>query len=199
MKCLDAELDMVENGAEMSAETRGHLEHCAPCAQFARAQELALLSDELVRPSAALDLRVQAAVHECMATQRVWRRFRRLGSRALLPLAAAALILLGFWLRLSPTEPAADDSLLAVSLPNALDEPALSPSSEDLWLLSMAMTEIEIAELEESLAQLIGGVKESSSSLRAAPRRNDAGAMEQRLEDFREKLMALEFELLGDM
>jgi hypothetical protein len=54
-------------------------------------------------------------------------------------------------------------------------------------------------DLEEGISQLIAGVRESSEAPSTSSPQFDPVTAESRLEDFREKLMALEFELLGDM
>ena len=172
------------------------------------AQRLAfhILSSGPTRAHALAD--AVAAVHERMAGQRRWRRLLRVGGGVLAPLAVAALVLLGMWLRLPPETPspggmtiaAGGEQTFAVPVVAAAAGEALPVASDDdLWLLGVAMTDVEMDDLEEGIAQLIAGVRESSEAPATSSSQLDPGMTERRLEDFREKLMALEFELLGDM
>lgn len=208
MTCEEVEMEVVGKAGELSEAACAHLAQCVSCARFARTQSLALGAvDEARRPSAALDQRVLAAVHERMAGQRRWRRLLRVGGAVLAPLAAAAVVLVGLWLRLQPATPSPGGVTLAAGgeqTPAAavalVAADALSlADAEDQWLISVAMTDMEMDDLEEGIAQLIVGTRESSAAALKPLSRNDSGMTENRLEDFREKLMALEFELLGDM
>jgi len=209
MKCDDVEVEVIGNTGELSAAAREHLGQCAACERFARMQALALgEAADAVHPSTALDQRVLAAVHERMAGQRRWRRLLRVGGGGLAPLAVAALVLLGMWLRLPPETPspggmtiaAGGEQTFAVPVVAAAAGEALPVASDDdLWLLGVAMTDVEMDDLDEGIAQLIAGVRESSEAPATSSSQLDPGMTERRLEDFREKLMALEFELLGDM
>ena len=209
MKCDDVEVEVIGNTGELSAAAREHLGQCAACERFARMQALALgEAADAVHPSTALDRRVLAVVHERMAGQRRWRRLLRVGGGVLAPLAVAALVLLGMWLRLPPETPtpggmtiaAGGEQTFAVPVVAAAAGEALPVASDDdLWLLGVAMTDVEMDDLEEGIAQLIAGVRESSEAPATSSSQLDPGMTERRLEDFREKLMALEFELLGDM
>jgi len=210
MKCDDVEVEVIGNAGELSAAAREHLGQCAACERFARMQALALgEATDAVHPSAALDRRVMAAVHERMAGQRRCRRLLRVvGGGVLAPLAVAALLLLGMWLRLPPETPSPGGMTIAAGGEQTIAVPVVAPaagealpvaSDDDLWLLSVAMTDVEMDDLEEGIAQLIAGVRESSGTPAKSSSQLDPGMTERRLEDFREKLMALEFELLGDM
>ncbi|MDD4540479.1 MAG: hypothetical protein PHT80_15830 [Lentisphaeria bacterium] len=209
MKCDDVELEVVSSAGELSAAVREHLGQCAACERFARMQALALGEPgDAAQPSVALDRRVLAAVHERMAGQRRWQRLLRVGGGMLVPLAVAALLLLGLWLRLPPETPSPVGVTVADGGEQIIAAPAVAPaagevlpvaSDDDLWLLGVAMTDVEMDDLEEGIARLIAGVRESSEAPAKSSPRLDPGMTESRLEDFREKLMALEFELLGDM
>lgn len=203
MKCEEVELEVISNVDKLSAAAREHLDQCAACARFARTQELVLGAVVAARPSQALDQRVLAAVQMRMAAQRRWRRLLRLGGGILAPLAIAALLLLGMWLRL-PTDATSGQGEThvaggeqAAAVPELV---AVAEDDTDLWLMSVAMTDVEMDDLEEDLAQLIAGTKESSGAPMAGPASSgDSGTMESRLADFQDQLMALEFELLGDL
>ncbi len=202
MTCDEVEVEVVGNAGKLSAAAREHLGQCANCARFARTQELALGAAAASRPSTALDQRVLAAVHERMAGQRRWRRLLRVGGGLLAPLAVAALLLLGMWLRLQPAAPSGRGETLVAVGEQTTAAPVIAAaavSDDDLWLLSVAMTDVEMDDLEEGIAQLIAGTRESSGAQATPAARTDLGATESRLADFRDQLMALEFELLGDM
>lgn len=188
MKCEDVELEVIGNVDKLSAAAREHLGQCAACARFARTQELVLGTTIAARPSQALDRRVLAAVQRRMAGQRRWRRLLHVGGGILVPLAVAALLLLGIWLRL-PT-----------GATSGRGEELVTEGDTDQWLMSVVMTDVEMDDLEEDLARLIAGSKEPSGAPQAEPASaSDSGTMESRLADFQDQLMALEFELLGDL
>lgn len=211
MTCAEAEMDLIGGASERSAVLVEHLSQCPSCARFARVQVLAFQASPSAAPSAALDQRVLTAAREVLASRRRWLRLRQFGGGVLVPLAAAALVMVGLWLRLGPqgasvAKPAGEVALASAPAVAAVaSAPALAGvSADDAWLMVAAMTDAEMDELEQGLARVLAGG--TTARMHSAPGSASGAATGPAskpsavgLTDFSEQLMALEFELLGEL
>jgi hypothetical protein len=143
MNCDAVERALLEEGADLSAAVREHLQTCRACQHFAHLQQALLDHAASVVPAPALEQAVLAAAHRRL--RRGWRRVPPL--RSVLRAAAAALVLLGaigLWSRQRQTPPAA--ATAAPQVTSAAAGQHWAGAQEDLQVIEDGL-EAALAEL----------------------------------------------------